>query len=322
MDIEHRNLLNFITKAFGAGIVNKHGTEVCITCPICNPENAAKKKLNIILESQVYHCWVCDASGRGLHKLTKKYRNKHYPEYLKKFSSIKNKKKEEEESNDLLVELPKDFKLLAQNLNENDPDIKAVINYAKSRGFSIRDLWYFKVGTCKFGKYRRKLILPSFDSEGELNYIVSRAIDPEVKYKYYNFGKPRKEIIFNDLNIDWRKELTVVEGPLDLIKCNDNATCILGSSFGESYALFKKIISHGTPITLALDPDAISKSYKYAKLLSEYGIEIRMLDVEPFSDVGEMSKEEFEIRKQNAKIFNERSRLIHKISKIRSGSLI
>ena len=36
-----------------------------------------------------------------------------------------------------------------------------------------------------------------------------------------------KKIIkeFNELNINWNKPLTLVEGPLDLIKTNDTSTC-------------------------------------------------------------------------------------------------
>ena len=32
---------------------------------------------------------------------------------------------------------------------------------------------------------------------------------------------------------DWKKELTLVEGPFDLFKCDTNATCLLGSHFTE-----------------------------------------------------------------------------------------
>ena len=67
-------------------------------------------------------------------------------------------------------------------------------------------------------------------------------------------------IIFNELNIDWSKELTIVEGPLDLIKTNDNATCLLGSSLTEDMLLFQKIVANKTNIKLALDSDIFSKS--------------------------------------------------------------
>ena len=38
-------------------------------CPFCNHN---KKKLNINLANQYWHCWVCDAKGRSIPYLLKK----------------------------------------------------------------------------------------------------------------------------------------------------------------------------------------------------------------------------------------------------------
>ena len=70
----------------------------------------------------------------------------------------------------------------------------------------------------------------------------------------------KKQIIFNELNIKWDEELTIVEGPFDLTKSNFNTTCLLGSSLNESYELFKKIVKNKTPVLLGLDPDAMTKN--------------------------------------------------------------
>ena len=45
-----------------------------------------------------------------------------------------------------------------------------------------------------------------------------------INRKYLNANAKKKDLIFNELNIKWDEELTIVEGPLDLVKCNYNET--------------------------------------------------------------------------------------------------
>ena len=140
--------------------------------------------------------------------------------------------------------------------------------------------------------------------------------------KYINSKVPKKDIIFNDINIDWTRELTLVEGPFDLTKANENSTCLLGCSLKEGQALFRKIVKNNTPVCLALDPDVRQKAIKIASLLTSYGVAVRMLDVSGFEDVGEMTKEQFVSRLETAVFFGRDQRLLDLITSIKSGSLI
>jgi DNA primase len=218
------------------------------------------------------------------------------------------------------IEIPKGFSLLASGLSSKEPDTRDTIKYIRRRGLSIRDMWYFRMGTCSSGRYRRRVILPSFDNEGHLNYYSARAIDSDVKMKYLNARVPKSEIIFNEMNIDWTKELTLVEGPFDLTKCDDNATCLLGSHLTERSRLFNEIIRNRTPVILALDPDAKKKSHKIAKLLSSYDVNVRMIHLGGIEDVGDMTREQFVIAKREATRWNPDDRLMDLIGSIRSGS--
>jgi len=51
---------------------------------------------------------------------------------------------------------------------------------------------------------------------------------------------------------------------------------------------------------LALDPDAKDKENKIIENLLKYGIEIYKIKVDPFKDVGSMTKEDFQSRKKDA----------------------
>ena len=78
--------------------------------------------------------------------------------------------------------------------------------------------------------------------------------------------------------------------------------------------MFKEIVKNDTPVYLALDSDAKQKSNKLIRLFLKYGIEIYNIDVAPYSDVGEMSKEEFKTRKNSAEIVTAENYLLNRIN--------
>lgn len=313
----------FLKKVFKKANLTSDNENAEVQCPNkkCKSHGTDKLKLIVQLDTQQYHCWVCGEAGVGVKKLVSKYRRTFISEVSSNFRDF-NKNTNVVEEKEYHVELPENFVLLAESNNNIDPDVKAAINYVKSRQITNRDLWYFKMGTSTSGRLRRRIIIPSFDEEGELNYYVARTVGNASGMKYINSKVPKKNIIFNEVNIDWKSELTLVEGPFDLIKANENATCLLGCTLKEDQILFKKIVKNGTPICLALDPDVLDKSYNIARLLTSYGVSVRMLDCSNFEDVGAMSKKDFYDRFRNAKKFGNDDRLLSLISSIRSGSLV
>lgn len=313
----------FLKKVFKKANLTSDNENAETLCPNkkCKSHGSNKLKLIIQLETQQYHCWVCGESGVGVKRLVSKYKRNSISEVSSFFKDF-NRKKEVVEEQEYHVELPRNFTLLAESKSKIDPDIKAALRYTKLREISDRDLWYFKIGTSTSGRLRRRIIIPSFNEDGELNYYVARTVGNAPGMKYINSRVPKKNIIFNEINIDWKSELTLVEGPFDLIKANENATCLLGCTLKEDQILFKKIVKNETPICLALDPDVLDKSYNIARLLTSYGINVRMLDCSNFEDVGAMSKEDFYDRFRSAKSFGNNDRLLSLISAIRTGSLL
>jgi hypothetical protein len=131
----------------------------------------------------------------------------------------------------------------------------------------------------------------------------------------------RKDIIFNEINIRWNEPLTLVEGPFDLMKCNWNATAMLGSYLDETYQLFQTIVKNNTEVVLAMDSDAENKRIKIAQKLKSYGINVKCVNLGKFNDVGEMSKHEFDHALSTAQEWTAVSLLSSKIGRIRSSSI-
>jgi len=307
------NKIDFLRQVFGEVEIARDGVNVAVVCPICENKRG-KKKLSINTETWNCHCWVCDIKGRNLFLILKKNFNSGVANrYRERFLKDDNKRNLEKCDDDIEIRLPDDFILLCKNFKNKDPDIKDCIRYLFKRGLTKKDFWYFKLGTSATGEHRRRVIIPSFDIEGKLNYFVSRSIDDDRKPKYINSKSNKMNVIFNEINLNWDKEVTIVEGPFDLFTCNQNSTCLLGSSLSEESYLFKKIASNRSPILLALDSDMKSKTRKYADLLSSYCCNVRILDLGKFHDTGDMTKDEFRDKRKNSHQWSRDSSLIGKI---------
>ena len=176
--------LRFLQGLLGSSDKSTDGINFAFRCPSCAPKQPNKRKLVIRLDNGNFHCWVCDLKGRTLDVLFKKYFPSQITRYKKEFNRFIDIEIIEKEVID--VKIPPGFKLLSLSVNNKDPDIKAVRRYVLNRGLSENDMWYFRLGTCAEGTHRRRVIMPSFNCDGKLNYYVARAIDDEQKRKYLN----------------------------------------------------------------------------------------------------------------------------------------
>lgn len=312
--------VTFLKGVFGSGRLMNDGINFHVSCPSCG--NGKKKKFVIRLDNDLCHCFVCGLKSKNLVPILKKYAD---PSDLQKYISAFYKGEMatgEIETDSEKLRLPEKFRLLASSLYDDDPDIKSVIKYVLSRGLTIRDLWYYKIGATTVGGDRRRAIIPSFDTSGNLNFYTGRDIDGDRFPRYLNSAVDKKLVVFNEINIDWNEELTLVEGPFDLMKCNDNATCLLGSGLARDSLLFNKIVENKTPVVLALDPDMKAKTMSLAKRLHEFDIQVRILKTDGFEDVGAMSKRQFLERKMSATSWLPFDNLKFKISNLATGSII
>lgn len=289
--------IRFIESVFGAGKLARNCKNIDVRCPICAPKDPTKKKLAIRVDDDRNHCWTCGWRAHTLAPLIKKFAGvEKLSEYRERFvPEIERNRRcfviDVEESK--RIELPRDFRLLV-TAGPADPDARAVWRYVLDRGLTERDLWYFKLGVSDEPRWRRRVIVPSFDGTGRLNYFVARAIDNGRKPKYDNPDFDKLPVIFNELNIDWTQRLVICEGVFDMFKCGDNAVPLLGSDLNEESALFNAILVNNTPVAVALDGDMWeTKALKVAEKLVEYNINVVMVDTRSFGDPGAATKEQF-----------------------------
>jgi len=278
--------LALVTKCLGQ--YKRLRNEALYYCPFCSHH---KQKLSVNTESFFWKCWVCDAKGRSLFSLLRKHGNQ---ECLTLY-----KKEFPEHFQPELAQIPKDFKL--ELPDEYVPlcsgsktfDGRRALRYLKSRNVNSEAILRHKIGLASSGRYRDRVILPSFDADGRLNFYTGRTVTAEKEFRYLNPPTPsgyRNTIILNDLNIDWSKPIFLVEGFMDMIQAGSNAVPLFGSTLSESSRLFLEIVTHEPEVYVCLDSDARSKQINILSSLTSHGIICYDLDVSPYKDVGEMTR--------------------------------
>jgi len=275
----------------------KSGDETLFHCPYCNHH---KKKLSINIEKNAYQCWICGQGGKDIYRVVRRFGNYKQkerwreimdvaPELTRFGTNMFNAIKGEDSEEIQIISLPEGFKTLSER--SKGLSYRQVVSYLGKRGITQQDVLWWRMGYCSEGPYKNRVIIPSFDVHGNINYYVARSFEGHPR-RYLNPPVSRN-IIFNELMINFDKEIIIVEGVFDAIKAGENAIPILGSMLTEKGKLFKKIVENDTPVILALDSDATKKSQRIKKLLLKYGIEVREVDIQGYEDVGEMTKEEF-----------------------------
>ena len=299
----------------------KSGKNVSVECPNCG-RGTGKKKLSICLDTWMCHCWVCSIKGKTPYKIIKEHVSIDLAKaFLKRFGDKKKEADSESESEESVV-FPSKFNMLASVTSNNlDPDVRDCLRYLKKRGVNREQLWRHKIGYFSSNSLSRRVVFPSFDKHQKLNFYVTRAIDDEAFLKYKNSKAKKTEIVFDELRINWQQELMIVEGVFDMVKCPINTTCLLGSSLSKDHKLFQQIVKHKTPVLLGLDPDMEEKTYKIAKMLSSYDIQVRIFHHDNNSDIGSLDKELVRQKCSEAPIYSSESRLLHMIGTIHSGSI-
>ena len=209
--------------------------QISFDCPVCAAEKGlengdGKGNLEINYSRHVYKCWACGET-LGTHgplgKLFDKFGTK---KQKKVYELIKPEELKQEEKKKVWLRLPEGYTTFEDSNPRFIPHIEAY-KYLVSRGITDEIIKKYKIGYTVKGDFAYRIIVPSFNSEGQLNYYVARAWTPK-KMKYKNPSVPKDEIIFNEGLIDWDKDIYLVEGAFDSFFL-DNPLVMLGKKMSR-----------------------------------------------------------------------------------------
>jgi DNA primase len=156
------------------------------------------------------------------------------------------------------VKLPQGYKRFEDSNPRYIPHAEA-LRYLKQRGITDEIIKDYRIGYTAEGDFAFRVIIPSYDKEGELNYFIARSWVPH-KIKYKNPTIPKETIIFNEFNIDFDKDIYLVEGAFDMLFL-ENSIPLLGKNI--SPLLFDRLYNEANgEIHICLDGDAWDNAQK------------------------------------------------------------
>ena len=145
----------------------------------------------------------------------------------------------------------------------------------KKRGITDDDIFRYQIGYCDDGPYAERIIIPSYDIKGNMNFFVGRSFEADV-YMKYKFPMVSKDIIPFELYINWNLPIILCEGGFDMISIKRNVIPLLGKQI--SNALKKKLISSKVKtIYVVLDNDALKDAIEHCRDLISYGKEVYLV---------------------------------------------
>ena len=290
------------------GKSEQSGEEYLFNCPL---HEHHKPKLSINIHKNVGKCWVCGKSWPALRLLFKQFGTVEQINRWNTINKIVDLSEHKTAKIKQQIKLPKEFKtLVTKQYSEVD---RQALEYLVSRNVTKQIVYKYKIGYCSSGEYRNRIIIPSFNRFGKLDYFVGRSYNSK-QQPYLN---PSNEhgLVFNELLIDWSKNVILTEGTFDAI-FHDNCIPLLGSTLNEQSELFTSTIEHSDEIILALDPDADKKQKKIASLYKSYGITVYDIDVSGFKDLALMPDSIFQERLKNKTEYNYRSEFLSRLKRI------
>jgi DNA primase len=278
-------VISILDTTLGVGSSLK-GNEQVHHCPFCHHH---KKKLQVNLDTQQWHCWVCNSKGRSISSLLRKLNvDKRDLDRLHKIYGDEPTYSPTEEYV-IKLQLPKEFKQLHFKPSGSfNPVYNKAIHYLSQRGIKESEIVKYNIGYCEDGLYGGRIIIPSYDTNGELNYFIARSFYEDENMKYKNPPVNRDVIVFEN-QINWNEPITLVEGAFDAFSVKRNVIPLLGKFLLSK--LKNKIFEKGVKeITIMLDSDAIEDSTKHTDYFMKNGIKVKNI-IPTGKDAGELGYE-------------------------------
>ena len=252
---------------------NEESGQMSFDCPACAEDKGlangcgdGKHKLALNYKKNIYQCWVCKFENNmhgSVPNLIKRYGNK---KILKEYAIVRPTDLDQDyvpkEKVDL--KLPDGYKKLSESSYKDFNYIKAY-RYLTERGITDELIKEYNIGFTTTGQYHNRIIIPSYDELGDLNYFVSRAWDKWKKPKYLNPDVEKQLFVYNEFNINWDGTIYLVEGAFDHIVVPNSIPLLGKTMYGKLKSL---LLKNAKSVVILLDDDAKDDAIRIYKELN------------------------------------------------------
>ncbi len=280
MNTEVIQLLDKVLKSRGQSL--KKNNEYMYWSPFIQHH---KPKLQVNIQTGKWHCWVSNQGGHNLFQLLKRVGagRQDYQTLSKLLGETTFYNNDKNTPGQQDIKLPDEFKSLSE------PHISIIKDHAmlflKKRGITEEDILRYNLGYCTEGPYQNRIIVPSYDEHGKLNYFVGRDFYAST-LKYNNPPIP-KDVIGFDLYVNWSLPIILVEGVFDAMSVKSNSIPLFGKTILPK--LYGKIVEKKVnDIFIILDSDAFNDAIQMTEKFVNEGINVNFvkLDGQDPNDLG------------------------------------
>jgi DNA primase len=266
------NLLSLLSQILGAYDDLGKG-EYYFSCPFCHHHH---RKLAVNIIKNKWKCWVCGAKGGHLIGLFKRLDvSPQQIKQLKQLLSVDDIRSYKATVDDTpQLHLPSEYQPLWKPVNTYE--YKHAISYLKKRNISGYDIIRYRMGYCESGQYKGRIIIPSYNLDGKLNYFIAREYHSG-GMKYKNPPVSKNVIVFED-QINWNEDIILCEGVFDAIAIRRNAIPMLGKFLPKKLEV-KLLEKQVKRVYVLLDDDAHAEALQLERKLTAHGINVLQVSV-------------------------------------------
>ena len=299
-------VVNIIENFLGSPKTSKDAetrTQWEFNCPskTCRQDH---NKFNLTYKSnkKIFNCWKCKYRGI-VFRLVRDYGSKDdlsrlklvLPEYNTQSFNVF--KRPEIDYDLVICDLPAGY--LPLNRERQSNLYKLAFDYVtKKRKVSTAQIDKHKIGYTEVGPRKYRIILPSFNASGKINYFEARAYLEGSKMPYYKPdsllsnkgtiscpGPDKLDIIFNEKFINWDLPVYLVEGVFDSLRIQ-NSIPMLGKIPSE--LLINKLLKNNSTVIICLDSDALKDGIDIYKMLYSLGLNVFFVDLKGKKDISKI----------------------------------
>ncbi len=272
--MENLILLNSLESILGPSH-KKSKDNYAFHCPFCN-HYKPKLEINLLTNNKgenPFACWVCNTKGKTIRSLLLQL--KISPDTANTILKHVNNSVSKELDIEVNLRLPKEFKPLYEG---STIEFSRVKKYLYSRGLTEEDFIKYEIGYCASGAYANRVVIPSYDSNGILNFFVSR-LAGNIQGVPYKNPAVNKDIIFFESMINWKAPIVLCEGVFDAMAIKRNVIPILGKVVSKK--LYERLAHNETKdVYIALDRDALKGALSIADKLLALGKRVFLVDLQ------------------------------------------
>ena len=231
----------------------------------CSSVEQGKVRLWVNPDREEFHCWHCGFGGKSLAAIMVQGSSEQR-EYLGA--------RDDGRCRHVEVLLPpcnslpdgfKPFKL------DGSFEEAPFLTYLHSRKVTDHTVALYRMGYITSGPLGGRVVIPSFNSNGYINFWSARSIYPGDHLFRYRIPTASKDVISNEHMVDWRSGVYLVEGIFDELAIGPQAISLYGKILPSKLAL--KLVQERPPVTyVCLDSDAKAQSRSLLNRLVGYGL--------------------------------------------------